>query len=83
MLIVRLLVGAWALISIILGALAFFVMIGYDTTIVVAVKEAFETVPEAVMMKLGFEGAPLAVTAAYWVALVGAVYFAFKSKRPR
>lgn len=83
MLIVRLLVGVWALISVALGALAFSVMIGYDTTIIVAVKEAFETIPEAVLMTLGFDGAPFAVTVAYWLALAGAVYFAFKPARAR
>jgi spore maturation protein SpmB len=42
--------------------------------------EAVETIPEAVMQTMGFDGAPVLVIVAYWLVLAAALFFAFKRK---
>jgi hypothetical protein len=76
----RVLVVAWALVSVGLGVLAFAVVKGTGGTVGAAAYEAVETIPEAVMQTTGFDGSPLFVVVAYWLALTAAAFFAFKRK---
>jgi hypothetical protein len=78
----RVLVTAWAVITLGVGVLAFAVVSGTGGGIGVAAREAFETVPEAIMQVMGFEGAPIVLVALYWLALAAAVYVALKPRRP-
>jgi hypothetical protein len=78
----RVLVVAWALISVGLSALAFAAVTGTGENIAAAAREAFETIPEAIMQVRGFEGAPLVLVVVYWLALAAALFLAFKPKRP-
>jgi hypothetical protein len=79
--IARVLVAVWAFISIGIGLLAFAVV---STTtggsVGAATREAFETIPEAVMMGMGFDGSPLLVVLAYWLTLTTAVLLAVRFK---
>jgi len=78
-LILRVLVVAWALISVGMGVFAFSVVYNIsDRHLPSATQEAFETIPEAIMSMMGFNGSPWFVTAVYWLALVAALFFAFR-----
>lgn len=77
---VRVLIVAWALISVGLGVLAFAVVRGAGGSFSAAAHEAFETIPEAVMQTMGFDGSPLLVDVAYWLALTTAILLAFRRK---
>ena len=78
----RVLVVAWALTSVGVGGLAFAAVTGTGGNASAASQEAFETIPEAIMQVMGFEGAPLVMVGTYWLALAAAIYFAFKPRRP-
>ena len=79
--ILRVLVVAWALISIGMGVLAFSIVYNVsDGHLPTATQEAFETIPEAIMSMRGFNGSPWLVDVAYWVALVAALFFAFRRR---
>ena len=79
--ILRVLVVAWALISIGMGVFAFSVVYNVsDRHLPTAAQEAFETIPEAIMSMMGFNGSPWFVDVAYWVALVAALFFAFRDR---
>lgn len=82
-LLIRFLVVAWAVVSVAIGVLAFFVVTGYGNGVDAALYEGLETIPEALMTTVGFRGAPVAVTVAYWLALIAAVFFAFRPARRR
>lgn len=75
---VRALVGSWAHISVGLGVLAFAVVEGTGGNTGIAAREAFETIPEAVMQMMGFAGSPLLLVIAYWLALSASVLLAFR-----
>ena len=77
---VRVLIVAWALVSVGLGVLAFAAVKGTGGSVGAAAYEAVETIPEAVMQTMGFDGSPVLVVVAYWLALTAAVLFAFKRK---
>jgi hypothetical protein len=79
--VLRVLVVVWALISIGVGVLAFAVVNSITGgSVSAAAKEAFETIPEAIMMTMGFNGSPLIVDVAYWLILALAVFATFRSK---
>ena len=78
---IRVLIGAWVLISVGLGLLAFAVVNGTSGGAAIAAREAFETIPEAIMQIMGFEGVPLPVVVAYWLALAAAVFLALKPRQ--
>jgi hypothetical protein len=78
--VIRVLVVAWALTSVGLGVLAFAAVTGTGGIAGAAMQEAFETIPEAMMQVMGFEGAPLVMVVTYWLALAAAVFVAFKPK---
>lgn len=80
-LILRVLVVVWALISIGMGVFAFSVVYNISNRhLPTAAREAFETIPEAAMSMMGFNGSPWFVTAGYWFALVAALFFAFRRR---
>jgi hypothetical protein len=64
--------------SIGIGLLAFAVVNSSNAGLDAAVKEGFETIPEAVMMIMGFKTAPLVVTIGYWIALIALLFLAFR-----
>lgn len=78
---VRVLVAAWALVSVGLAALAFAAVKGTGGSVGAAAYEAVETIPEAAMQMMGFNGAPLIVVVAYWLALAVAVLLTFRRGR--
>lgn len=83
--IVRIITALWAFGSVGVGALAFIVVHselkqfnsgpGFAPW-----REAIETIPEAVMMTVGFKGAPWPVTAFYWGVLFVSLFFAWKPR---
>jgi hypothetical protein len=77
----RVLVVAWALVSVGLGALAFAAVQVTGGGIGAAAYEAVETIPEAASQIMGFDGAPLVVVVVYWLALAAAVLLAFRQGR--
>lgn len=83
MMFLRLLVVAWALVSVALSALAFSVRTGFGDALAAAALEGFETIPEAIMQMMGFGEAPRAVVIGYWLALAAAIFLAFKPAGPR
>lgn len=78
--VVRVVLVLLALATLALGALAFAVVLGTGGGLGAAAHEAFETVPEAVMQMLGFDGSPLWVDIGYWAALIGGLVFAFRRR---
>ncbi|MBX9747067.1 MAG: hypothetical protein K2X34_09210 [Hyphomonadaceae bacterium] len=79
--IVRVLVVVWAIISIGMGVFAFSVVHNIsDGHVGIAAQEAFETIPEAIMSMMGFNGSPWIVDVAYWLTLVAALFFAFRRR---
>lgn len=81
MIILRILVAIWALISVGMGVFAFSVVYNVsDRHLPTAAQEAFETIPEAAMSMMGFNGSPWFVDVAYWVALVAALFFVFRRR---
>lgn len=82
--IARLLAAAWALVSAGVGVFAFSVVYNIsDGHLPTAAREAFETIPEAIMNTMGFNGSPWFIDAAYWVVLAGAVFLAFRPRGAR
>lgn len=77
---VRIVVVAWALVSIGLAVLAFAAVAGTGGSVGAAAYEAVETIPEAAMQMMGFDGSPLIIVVAYWFALITAVLFAFRRR---
>ena len=75
---VRVLVVAWALASVGFGVLAFAVVKGTGGSVNAAAYEGIETIPEALLQTMGFDGAPVLVVIAYWIALTAALFFAFR-----
>ncbi|HVK80197.1 MAG TPA: hypothetical protein VM915_06250 [Verrucomicrobiae bacterium] len=78
--VLRVVLGLLALATLALGALAFAVVLGTGDGFGAAAHEAFETVPEAAMQMLGFDGSPLWVDVTYWTALIGGLVFVFRRK---
>ena len=78
---VRVIVLLWALASIGLSALAFSVVRGTGGDIAAAAQEAAETIPEAAVQLVGYAGAPIWLTVAYWLALAAALYLSFRPSR--
>ncbi len=79
--IIRVLVVVWAIISIGMGVFAFSVVQNIsDGHVGIAAQEAFETIPEAIMSMMGFNGSPWFVDVAYWLALAAALFFAFRRR---
>jgi hypothetical protein len=74
----RLLVAAWALVSLGLAALAFAAVQGTGGSLGAAAYEAVETIPEAAMQMMGFDGAPVVIVVLYWLALILAVLWALR-----
>ena len=79
--IIRVLVVVWTIISIGMGVFAFSVVHNIsDGHVGIAAQEAFETIPEAIMSMMGFNGSPWIVDLAYRLAPAAALFFAFRRR---
>ena len=79
---IRMLVLLWLLASlgltiVVVGAMRQ----GYEQSWADALYEGFETIPEALMMGLGFSDSPLWIDAAYWLVLIICVIWAFSNRK--
>lgn len=81
-LIFRILALAWLVVSAALMALVAIAMRqGYKSNWPDALYEGFETIPEGLMMILGFRGSPVWVDVLYWIIPVLLLVFSFRTHR--
>lgn len=78
LLLLRAIVGLWAIGSVALGVMVFLAMTGgYGASAGAAAYEGLETIPEFLMVAAGFKGSPVLVDVGYWLALGASVVIAF------
>ena len=72
----------WAVFSIVVGVLVFAILRStYNSDIYSAGIEAIETIPESIVMRLGFSGSPLFVDIGYWILLIISIFLAFSARK--